>query len=100
MLVNSFGNNRKDYLYAKDISDIKYNLAVEILEKEDVLVGYKKTTTYQRAVNLYEDKLGFVDKQEKHRVLQQLERLQQLEQLQKLQQLEQLQKLQQLEQLE
>ena len=24
LLVNSFGNNRKDYLYAKDISDIKY----------------------------------------------------------------------------
>ena len=100
LLVNSFGNNRKDYLYAKDISDIKYNLAVEILEKEDVLFGYKKTTTYQRAVNLYEDKLGFVDKQEKHIVLQQLERLQQLEQLERLQQLEQLQKLQQLGQLE
>ena len=87
LLVNSFGNNRKDYLYAKDISDIKYNLAVEILEKEDVLVGYKKTTTYQRAVNLYEDKLGFVDKHEKHRVLQQLQRLGQLQQLQQLEQL-------------
>ena len=84
LLVNSFGNNRKDYLYAKDISDIKYNLAVEILEKEDVLFGYKKTTTYQRDVNLYEDKLGFVDKQEKHIVLQQLERLQQLGQLERL----------------
>jgi site-specific DNA-adenine methylase len=92
LLVNSFGNNRKDYLYAKDISDIKYNLAVEILEKEDVLVGYKKTTTYQRAVNLYEDKLGFVDKQEKHRVLQRLQQLQQLQQLERLQQLEQLPK--------
>ncbi len=89
LLVNSFGNDRRSYLYSKQVSDIKYNLAVEILEKEDVLVGYKKTTTYQRAVNLYEDKLGFVDKQEKHRVLQQLE---QLGQLQQLQQLEQLQK--------
>ncbi|ORI36508.1 hypothetical protein BMR90_06920, partial [Leuconostoc mesenteroides subsp. cremoris] len=37
---------------------------------------------------------------EKHRVLQQLERLQQLEQLQKLQQLEQLQQLERLQQLE
>lgn len=97
LLVNSFGNDRRSYLYSKQVSDIKYNLAVEILEKEDVLVGYKKTTTYQRAVNLYEDKLGFVDKQEKHRVLQQLE---QLERLQQLGQLEQLQKLQQLGQLE
>ena len=80
LLVNSFGNNRKDYLYSKQVSDIKYNLAIEIFEKEDVLVGYKKTTTYQRAVNLYEDKLGFVDKHEKRRVLEQLQRLQQLEQ--------------------
>ncbi len=99
LLVNSFGNDRRSYLYSKQVSDIKYNLAVEILEKEDVLVGYKKTTTHQRAVNLYEDKLGFVDKQEKHRVLQQLERLQQLGQLQRLQQLEQLEQLQKLQQL-
>lgn len=48
LLVNSFGNNRKDYLYGKELSDIKYNLAVEILEKEDVLSGYKKTETYQK----------------------------------------------------
>ena len=92
LLVNSFGNDRRSYLYSKQVSDIKYNLAVEILEKEDVLVGYKKTTTYQRAVNLYEDKLGFVDKQEKHRVLQRLQQLQQLQQLERLQQLEQLPK--------
>ncbi|ORI75423.1 MULTISPECIES: DNA adenine methylase [Leuconostoc] len=92
LLVNSFGNNRKDYLYSKKLSDIKYNLAVEILETEDVLVGYKKTTTYQRAVNLYEEELGFVDKQEKNRVLEQLERLQQLEQLERLQQLQRLAK--------
>lgn len=88
LLVNSFGNDRRSYLYSKQVSDIKYNLAVEILEKEDVLVGYKKTTTYQRAVNLYEDKLGFVDKHEKHRVLQQLQRLGQLQQLQQLEQLQ------------
>jgi site-specific DNA-adenine methylase len=88
LLVNSFGNDRMNYLYSKQVSDIKYNLAVEILEKEDVLVGYKKTTTYQRAVNLYEDKLGFVDKHEKHRVLQQLQRLGQLQQLQQLEQLQ------------
>lgn len=93
LLVNSFGNDRKNYLYAKDISDIKYNLAVEILEKEDVLVGYKKTTTYQRAVNLYEDKLGFVDKQEKHRVLQQLQRIEQLQRLEQLERLQQLERL-------
>ena len=88
LLVNSFGNDRMNYLYSKQVSDVKYNLAVEILEKEDVLVAYKKTTTYQRAVNLYEDKLGFVNKHEKHRVLQQLQRLGQLQQLQQLEQLQ------------
>ena len=88
LLVNSFGNDRMNYLYSKQVSDIKYNLAVEILEKEDVLVAYKKTTTYQRAVNLYEDKLGFVNKHEKHRALQQLQRLGQLQQLQQLEQLQ------------
>lgn len=85
LLVNSFGNNRKDYLYNKKISDIKYNIAVEILEKEDVLFGYKKTKTYQRAANLYEEKLGFFGKEEKSRILQQLQGLQQLERLQQVQ---------------
>ncbi len=93
LLINSFGNNRKSYLYIKDYSDTKYNLAVEILEKEDVLVGYKQTATYQRVVNLYEEELGFVDKEEKHRLLQQLSRLQQLERLQQLARLQQLERL-------
>lgn len=84
LLVNSFGNNRKDYLYNKQISDIKYKLAVEILETEDILSGYKKTTTYQRAVNLYEEELGFFAKKEKNRTLQQLSRLEQLSRLQQL----------------
>ncbi|WAX18188.1 hypothetical protein WC29P3_00009 [Weissella phage WC29P3] len=54
LLVNSFGNNRKTYLYSEKYSDSKYNLAVEILEKEDILSGYKTTTTYLKSVNLYE----------------------------------------------
>ena len=50
LLVNSFGNNRKGYLYGKELSDIKYKLSIEILEKEDVFSGYKKTTTYQKMI--------------------------------------------------
>lgn len=50
LLINSFGNNRKDYLYGKKLSDIKYKLAVEILDKEDVLFGYKKTETCEKSV--------------------------------------------------
>lgn len=75
LLVNSFGNDRKTYLYGKQYSDIKYNLAVEILENEDVLFGYKNTATYQK--NDYKN----IDKNDR---LQQLQRLQQLEQLQQL----------------
>lgn len=84
LLVNSFGNDRKTYLYSEKYSDIKYNLAVEILDKEDVLFGYKTTPTYLKAVNLYDEELGFVGKVEKGRILQQLGRLQQLERLQKI----------------
>lgn len=92
LLVNSFGNNRKDYLYGKDISDIKYKLAVDILEKEDVLSGYKKTETYQKYVNIHEEEIGFLGMVEKGRVLQQLSRLQQLERLQQVQQVQQVPK--------
>ncbi|MCK1254368.1 DNA adenine methylase, partial [Streptococcus uberis] len=33
LLINSFGNKKRDYLYSKEISDLKYNLAKEIIEK-------------------------------------------------------------------
>lgn len=62
LLLNSFGNNKKDYLYSKGISDLKYNLAKEIIEKHDVFSGYTQTETYKRSIVK----------------LQQLERLQQL----------------------
>lgn len=50
LLLNSFGNNRKSYLYSKELSDIKYAIAIEILENEQSLKGdfsnYSKTKTY------------------------------------------------------
>ena len=70
LLVNSFANNSRSYLYGKECSDTKYNLAVEIINKHDVFGGYKQTETYQNAI----------------KQLQQLERLKQLQQLQQLQQ--------------
>ena len=75
LLVNSFGNDKRSYLYSKEISDLKYNLAKEIIEKHNVFSGYKQTETYKRSI-------------EKYKRLQQLQRLQQLEQLQRLQQLD------------
>lgn len=84
LLVNSFGNDRKTYLYSKELSNLKYNLAKQIIDIEDVFSGYKQTDTYKNAV-----------KQVKN-----IQRLQQLERLQQLQQLQQLQRLQQLERLD
>ncbi len=79
LLVNSFGNNKRGYLYSEEISDLKYNLAKEIIENHDVFNGYKQTETYKKAV-------------ERPERLQQLRRLQQLERLQQLQQFRQIEK--------
>ena len=87
LLVNSFGNARRNYLYSKELSDVKYNLAKQIVDIDDVFSGYKQTDTYKNAVKQVEQ-------------LQRLQQLEQLQQLQQLQQLEQLQQLQQLEQLQ
>ena len=76
LLINSFGNKKANYMYNKQISDLKYNLAKKIIEKHDVFSGYKQTETYKQLEQL-----------------EQLQRLQQLEQLQQLQQLERLQQL-------
>ena len=77
LLINSFGNKKASYMYTKETSDLKYNLAKEIIEKHDVFSGYKQTETYKRSIEKYK----------------QLQQLQQLEQLQRLQQLEQLERL-------
>ena len=79
LLVNSFGNNKKAYLYSKEWSDVKYNLAIEIIKKHDVFSGYKQTETYKQYVDSLKNK--------QLERLQQLQRLQQLERLQQLQQL-------------
>lgn len=83
LLINSFGNKKIDYLYSKEISDLKYNLAKEIIEKHDVFRGYKQAETYKRSIEKYKQLQR----------LQQLERLQQLQQLQRLEQLERLERL-------
>ena len=86
LLVNSFGNNGKGYLYSAEWSDVKYNLAIEIIRKHDVFSGYKQTDTYKNAKRPYDE--GKLEKNKTLEQLQQLQQLQQLEQLQRLQQLE------------
>ena len=95
LLVNSFGNNRKNYLYSKEFSDLKYNLAIEIIKNHDTFSGYKKTDTYKNAARPFD--IGKVDRDQVLEQLQPLQRLQQLEQLEQLQRLQQLQQLQRLE---
>ena len=54
LLVNSFGNNKRSYLYSAEWSIVKYNLAIEIIDKHDVFSGYKQTDTYKNAKRPYD----------------------------------------------
>ena len=87
LLVNSFGNNRKNYLYSEEFSDLKHKLATEIIKKHDTFSGYKKTETYKNAYRPFD--IGKVDR---FQVLQQLQRLQQLQQLQQLERVQRLER--------
>ena len=83
LLINSFGNDRKTYLYSEEFSDLKYNLAIEIIKNHDTFDGYKKTDTYKNAYRPFD-----VGKEKKNQVLEQLKRLQQLERLQQVSHIE------------
>ena len=82
LLVNSFGNDKKSYLYSKVISDLKYNLAKEIIGNHDVFGGYRQTETYKKVTSGL-DWNWFNTKPETQQQLEQLERLRQLKRLQK-----------------
>ena len=47
LLVNSFGYNRKNYLYANDFSDEKTELTLKIVNEEEEWRRYKQTKTYK-----------------------------------------------------
>ena len=89
LLINSFGNNKRSYLYSEELSDSKYNLAVEIIEKYDAFYGYRKTETYLGAKDIFKDQTYQKPQQDRLDRLQQLQRLQQLERLQQLGRLQQ-----------
>ncbi len=50
LLINSFGNNSRSYVYSEKESEFKYTLAKEIIENHDCFEGYKQTETYKRFV--------------------------------------------------
>ena len=78
LLVNSFGNNRKNYLYSEELSDLKYNIAIDVVKNHNTFKGYLKTKTYIDAVNNIKDK----------ETLKQLVRIQQLACIQQLERLQ------------
>ncbi|STZ77357.1 DNA adenine methylase [Bergeriella denitrificans] len=78
LLVNSFGYNRRSYLYSRKIADMKYRAAIEIIRRHDTFSGYRETETYRQLL-----KLGQIRLEQMTRI-HQLQRLQQLEQLQQL----------------
>ena len=82
LLINSFGNDRKTYLYNKEVSDIKYNLAKDIILNHNVFSDYKQTATYERAFTKYDGRMDILKQLHQLGQLQTLERLQQLERLQ------------------
>ena len=81
LLINSFGNAKANYMYNKEISDSKYNLAKKIIEKHDVFSGYRQTETYKKVTSGSEWD-WFNEK--KAQSLQQIGQLQQIERLQQL----------------
>ena len=72
LLVNSFGNDRKSYLYSKINADLKANLAKDIVFNEVNWRKYKQTKTYNDS---------------------QIEQLSQIEQISRIQQIERIQQI-------
>ena|GEM_PF-1757610 len=101
LLVNSFGNNKRDYLYSKKHSDIKYRLTKEIIEKHDCFYGYKKTEIFKNFIKDEDNlkSLNWENTKEKHVGLAALQRIQQIERISQLAQLQQLQQLDRVNQL-
>lgn len=79
LMVNSFGNDRKSYLYSKSMSEIKTNLAKKIVWEEREWRRYKQTETYK---------------------LSEIERIQKIEQIGRIKQIEQIQQIQQVERIQ
>lgn len=87
ILINSFGYNRRDYIYGKEIADFKHQVGLNIVDKYDVFEGYRKTELYKRL------QAGESFEKYKLKCLQQIDNTLQLERLQQLQRLQQLERL-------
>lgn len=52
LLVNSFGNNCIDYLYSKISADIKFNIAQEVMFKNDLISGYRSSPYFKKVASV------------------------------------------------
>lgn len=77
LLVNSFGNDRKSYLYAKNFSDEKYKLAFNIVNVEADWRNYKQTKTYKEYDGNKPKQIQQIQQIEQIRRIQQVERIKQ-----------------------
>ena len=84
LLVNSFGNNRKTYLYSQEMSDIKFDLMVEIIKKHDVFHGYTKTETYiKKVLNRKDFFIQRIDKRDGRKIIHPLQHAHFLDQIER-----------------
>ena len=81
ILVNSFGYNRRDYIYGKEIAYFKHQVGLDIVDKYDVFEGYRETELYKRL------QAGELFEKYKLKCLQQIDNTLQLERLQQLERL-------------
>lgn len=76
LLVNSFGNDRTSYIYAKRFADEKTELALKIVSEEENWRRYKQTSTYKEySISERED----IQQIEQISRIQQIERIQQVD---------------------
>ena len=99
-LCNSFGNTETTYLYSKENSELKYNLAIEIIKNHpDTWGQYKQTKTYKNALKASTPEQQLEQLEQLYRI-QQIEQIQPLKQPSRSQQLEQLEQLYRIQQIE
>ena len=72
LMINSFGNDRRSYLYAQSMSEFKTKLAKRIVREESDWRRYKQTETYQSS------------EIEKNQQIEQIARIKQIEQIQQI----------------
>lgn len=73
LLVNSFGNDRRSYLYSKLMSEAKTELAKNIVWEENDWRRYKQTETYKRS------EIEQIERIQQIQRIEQIERIKQIE---------------------